>query len=170
MAGVRYTTDGHLVKPRLVTIFQMWAKTTGGGHIRLEATSTAELWTNYYDGQRRGIYCGVIGTDERTGEDPAEAAAYRAELARVWRTSCPLVEDYLLMRRFVKTLPPERYEEIDTTWLKGLPHVETWLASQRSLKSRLCVDTGLTPAPRDPRPWWERDYPWRIDTDAAMAQ
>lgn len=170
MAGVRYTPDGHLVKPRLVTIFQMWAKTTGGGSCRLEATSTAELWTNYYDGQRRGIFCGVIGTDERTGEDPAEAKAYAEELSRVWRTSCPVLEDYLLMLRYVKQLPPERCEEIDTTWLKGLPYVEAWLEHQKSTKRSICGARGITPAQRDPRPWWEREYPWRIDTDAVTAQ
>lgn len=169
MAGVRYNPDGSMVKPRLVTIYQLWAKTPGGGSVRLEATSTAELWTNYYDGLRRGIYCGVIGTDESTGEDPAEAKAYAAELARVSRTSCPLLEDYLLMLRFVKELPPERYEEIDTTWLKGLPHVTAWLERQRSIKAHICHEQGITPAQRDPRPWWERDYPWRKDTDAAMA-
>lgn len=170
MAGVRYNPDGSMVKPRIVTIFQLWAKVPGGGHTRLEATSAADAWTNYYDGLRRGIYCGVIGTDERTGEDPAEAAAYAAELSRVSRTSCPLLEDYLLMRHFVKALPPERCEEIDTTWLKGLPHVEGWLEHQKSTKRGICSARGITPAPRDPRPWWMRPYPWRLDADAVTAQ
>ena len=43
MAGVAYTLDGYLVKPRIVTIFQLWAKTPGSGHLRIEATSEAEL-------------------------------------------------------------------------------------------------------------------------------
>lgn len=161
MAGIRYTPDGHLVKPRLVTIFQMWAKTTGGGHIRLEATSTAELWTNYYDGQRRGIYCGVIGTDERTGEDPAEAAAYRAELRRIVWSSCHLSEDYLPMRLFVKALPAERCNEIDKTWLRGYHHIPGWLEMQQNVKRQECRERGITPAPADKTPWWKRTYPWR---------
>lgn len=170
MAGVRYNPDGTMAKPRLVTIFQLWAKVSGGGSRRLEATSFAEVWTNYYDGLRRGIYCGVIGTDERTGEDPAEAAAYRAELTRVSRTSCPLLEDYLLMVGYVKALPPERYAEINTEWLKGLPHVRAWLNRQRAEKMAFCLDNGLTPAPADLRPWWVCGYPWRKDPDAVTVQ
>lgn len=160
MAGVAYTLDGHLVKPRIVTIFQLWAKTSGSGHARIEATSEAELREKYADGERRGIYIGVIGTGERQGEDPAEAAAYRAELRRIETTSCYLTEDYLPMRRFVKALPAERCNEIDTTWLRGYQHIPGWLEMQQDMKRQECRDRGITPAPAENTPWWKRTYPW----------
>ena len=161
MAGVKYNPDGTLVKPRIVTIHQLWAKTTGGGSLRLEAPSTAELWTNYYDGKRRGIYCGVIGTGERQGEDPAEAAAYRAELSRISRTSCPVVDEYLQMRHFVKALPPERFEEIDETWFAGLPWLRMWLQAQKRKRREYCQRNNITPNPPSELPWWKRGRPWK---------
>ena len=161
MEGVAYTLDGHLVKPRVVTIFQLWAKTSGSGHARIEATSEAELREKYADGELRGIYIGVIGTDVRQGEDPAEAAAYRAELRRIVWSSCHLSDDYLAMRRFVKELPAERCNEIDTTWLRGYPHITRWLEMQQNSKRQECRKRGITPAPADNTPWWKRTYPWR---------
>ena len=160
MAGVAYTLDGHLVKPRVVTIFQLWAKTTGGGSCRIEATSDAERWAQYYDGRRQGLFVAVIGTGERQGEDPAEAAAYRAELRRIVWSSCHLSDDYLAMRRFVKELPAERCNEIDTTWLRGYPHITRWLEMQQASKRQECRERGIVPAPADKTPWWQRTYPW----------
>ena len=161
MAGVAYTLDGYLVRPRVVTIFQLWAKTSGSGHVRIEATSKAELREKYADGERRGIYIGVIGTGERHGYDPVEAAAYRAELCRVTNTSCALTEDYLPMRLFVKNLPAERCNEIDTTWLRGYQHIPGWLEMQLASKRHECSERGIIPAVPEYKPWWRRTYPWR---------
>ena len=163
MAGVKYNPDGSLVKPRIVTIHQLWAKGTGGGRKRLEATSTAELWTNYYDGQRRGIYVGVIGTSERKGQDPKDVAVYRKELARISTRSCVLLEDYLRMRVFVRNLPAERVNEIDPSWYKGHSGATEFLRQQIASKREECARRGISPAP-DLRPWWEKSEPWNIST------
>ena len=164
MAVVAYTLDGHLVKPRIVTIFQMWIKTSGCGRYLIEATSDAERWAQYYDGRRQGLFVAVIGTGERQGEDPAEAAAYRAELRRIETTSCYLTEDYLPLRLFVKGLPSERCNEIDTTRLRGYPHLSCWLREQYGLKLKECKARGIAPAPPSDLPWWKRSYPWRTPT------
>ena len=164
MAGVAYTLDGHLVKPRVVTIFQLWAKTTGGGSCRIEATSDAERWAQYYDGRRQGLFVAVIGTGERQGEDPAEAAAYRAELRRIVWSSCHLSDDYLAMRLFVKALPAERCNEINPYWLRGYPHLSCWLREQYGSKLNECKARGIAPAPSSDLPWWKRSYPWRTPT------
>ena len=159
MAAVKYTLDGHLVEPRIVTIYQMWVKTSGCGRYLIEATSDAERWAQYYDGRRQGLFVAVIGTGERQGEDPAEAAAYRAELRRIVWSSCHLSDDYLAMRRFVKELPAERCNEIDTTWLRGYQHITGWLEMKQAEKRQECRERGITPPPSSYV--WGRPYPWR---------
>lgn len=158
-----FAPDGRLVAPPEVTIFELYAKISGGSHLRLEATSWAELWANYYDGQRRGLYIGVIGTSERKGQDPKDVSLYRKELARIEVRSCVLLEDYLKMRVYVRRLPAERVEEIDPTWYKGHPGATEFLRRQIADKRAECARRGITPNP-DPRPWWEKGEPWNIST------
>ena len=82
--------------------------------------STVEGWTpdeleaKILGGQAAGIYGGTVREYyEREAIDPGEWAAYRAELARIERTTCPVPppEDLRLVA-WAKTLPAERYEEI----------------------------------------------------------
>lgn len=82
--------------------------------------STVEGWTpdeleaKILGGQAAGIYGGTVREYyEREAIDPGEWAAYRAELSRIERTTCPLPDVHdLLLRIEAKRLPPERWEEI----------------------------------------------------------
>ena len=158
-----FAQDGRLVAPPEVTIFELYAKISGGSHLRLEATSWAELWANYYDGRRRGLYVGVIGTSERKGQDPKDVSLYRKELARIEARSCVLLEDYLKMRVYVRNLPAERVNEISESWYKGQAGATAFLLQQIALKRAECARRGIFPEP-DPRFWWEKGEPWKIST------
>lgn len=80
----------------------------------LEAWSEEELRQQIESGQALGWYGGTIREFyTREAIDPGKWAAYRAELARIERTTCPVPppEDLRLVA-WAKTLPAERYEEI----------------------------------------------------------
>ena len=170
MAGVRYNLfnpDGSTNKPRVVTIFQAWVKVTSGGHTRLEATSEEALEAEIEKGERAGLYCGEIGNATRQGVDPEEYRAYKEEWARVNSVSCSLPEWRLQMRIWVKNLPPERWNEINTCWYPGL-HLRAWLEQERGWRLNYCLQHNLktlNPDYKEPT-----IYPWEIDTDAAMVQ
>lgn len=81
----------------------------------VEGWTPDELEAKILGGQAAGIYGGTVREYyEREAIDPGEWAAYRAELSRIERTTCPLPDEHdLLLRIWAKQLPPERCEEID---------------------------------------------------------
>ena len=106
---------GFPVKPAKRTLYCATILNNCCSWSTLEAFSEDELNAKIEAGQVAGWYGGTIReVYTREAYDPGELAAYRAEVARIERTTCILPPDEdLRLLAWAKTLAPEQADEID---------------------------------------------------------